>query len=110
MGDNWAKVQSAPIKSISVGPNTVWCLDNDNHLQVRTTVLYCTVLYCTVLYCTVLYCTVLYCTVQPRILAFTGDWIKLALAIATISLALVSDIASTGSEKNTQLDDKLLRC
>ena len=45
MGDNWAKVQSAPIKSISVGPNTVWCLDNDNHLQVGTTVLYCTVLY-----------------------------------------------------------------
>ena len=38
VGDNWTKVQSAPCKSISVGPNTVWCLDNDNHVQVRTDV------------------------------------------------------------------------
>ena len=38
VGETWTKVQSAPLKSISVGPNTVWCLDNDNHVQVRTEV------------------------------------------------------------------------
>ena len=35
VGENWTKVQSSPLKLISVGPNSVWCLDNDNHVQVR---------------------------------------------------------------------------
>ena len=33
-----ALLQSSPLKTLSVGPNTVWGLDNDNHVQVRTEV------------------------------------------------------------------------
>ena len=35
---------------------------------------------------------------QPWILAATGQWVKVAVALATILLALVSDLASSGSK------------
>ena len=38
VGENWTKMQSAPLKLISVGPNSVWGLDMDNHCVVRTEV------------------------------------------------------------------------
>ena len=41
---------------------------------------------------------------QQDILDFTGDWLKLVLAIMTILLALVSDLASTGSKIMVEKD------
>ncbi|XP_023339608.1 tectonin beta-propeller repeat-containing protein 1 [Eurytemora carolleeae] len=38
VGESWTKCQGSPIKLVSVGYNTVWCIDLDGHIVVRTEV------------------------------------------------------------------------
>ena len=42
-------------------------------------------------------CLKLYYQWQPQLLAAGGDWVRLSVAVVTILLALVSDLAAAGS-------------